>query len=338
MLSDIDCKLILPPPCTLTGAVWSVPRGVHPQWQLLLLLLLGRLACPTAGADHRHQGRGPHGHGAHWIDIIFGRVGRVSRRRQGWLVARPASGGRKNRIPSFIPFYDTLLDLTETHPEGPAAAHVRHIEVAYVFPGMYILVNKHTRSSPYHALAHTTTPHPHTSPIVEASVAHFAYEKGSHGGIAPIFPIFGGGNPDKFLLPVRVCLQNPRALKGTGQVTQERAEAAATVDPNPVLIRERGDRNRGGGAGAGDRRGDDLLRAGRRCRRDAPAPPGSSCPSGRSALDDSSAVWVLLRPGRRVRAVPRPGVAVLCAGIDLVQASTSARALVGNAKQYIQTP
>ena len=46
----------------------GVPRGVHPQWQLLLLLLLGRLACPTAGADHRHQGRGPHGQGAHWLD------------------------------------------------------------------------------------------------------------------------------------------------------------------------------------------------------------------------------------------------------------------------------
>ena len=50
---------------------------------------------------------------------------------------------------------------------------------AVVFPGMYISIDKHTRNSPYHALAHTTTPHPHPSPIVEASVAH-AYEKGSH--------------------------------------------------------------------------------------------------------------------------------------------------------------
>ena len=58
-------------------------QGVHPQWQVLLLLLVGRHAGPAAGADHHHHGRGAHGQGAHRLDD-FDRVAVCGARRSTW--------------------------------------------------------------------------------------------------------------------------------------------------------------------------------------------------------------------------------------------------------------
>ena len=44
----------------------GVPRGVHPQWQLLQLLLVAFSTGPTADADHHHHGGGAHRQRARW--------------------------------------------------------------------------------------------------------------------------------------------------------------------------------------------------------------------------------------------------------------------------------